>query len=166
MILLNCGVGEDSWESLELHGDQTSQSWRKSVLNIHWKGWCWSWNFNTLATWCEELTHWKKPWCWERLKAGGEGDNRGWDGWITSLTRWTWVWVGDGQGSLTCFSLWDLKELDMTEWLNWTELNWKIVCSYSLQFLGSDEVITERYLLYNTVYIHMFSNIHDITKNF
>ena len=48
---------------------------------------------NTLATWCEELTHWKRPWCWERLRAGGEGDNRGWDGWMASLTRWTWVWV-------------------------------------------------------------------------
>ena len=48
---------------------------------------------NTLATWCEELTHWKRPWYWERLRAGGEGDNRGWDGWMTSLTRWTWVWA-------------------------------------------------------------------------
>ena len=46
-MLLNCGVGEDSWESLGLHGDQTSQSYRKSVLNIHWKDWCWSGNSNT-----------------------------------------------------------------------------------------------------------------------
>ena len=44
---------------------------------------------NTLATWCEELTHWKRPWCWERLKAG-KGDDRGWDGWLASPTRWTW----------------------------------------------------------------------------
>ena len=43
--------------------------------------------------WCEELTHLKRPWCWERLKAGGEGDNRGWDGWMASPTWWTWVWV-------------------------------------------------------------------------
>ena len=50
--------------------------------NIHWKDWCWSWNSNTLATWWEELTHWKRPWCWERLKVGGEGDDRGWDGWM------------------------------------------------------------------------------------
>ena len=42
---------------------------------------------------CEELTHWKRPWCWESLKAGGEGDDRGWDGWMASLTWWTWVWV-------------------------------------------------------------------------
>ena len=47
----------------------------------------------TLATWCEELTHWKRPWCWEGLKAGEEGDDRGWDGWMASLTRWTWVWA-------------------------------------------------------------------------
>ena len=59
---------------------------RKSVLNIHWKDWCWSWNSNTLAIWCKELTHWKRPWCCERLKAGGEGDNREWDGWMASLT--------------------------------------------------------------------------------
>ena len=55
--------------------------------------WCWSWNSNTLAIWCKELTHWKRPWCWERLKAGGEGDDREWDGWMTSPTPWTWVWA-------------------------------------------------------------------------
>ena len=49
-----------------------------------------------VATWCEELTHWKRPWCWERLRAGGEGDDRGWDGWMASSTRWTWVWVDSG----------------------------------------------------------------------
>ena len=53
----------------------------------------WSWSSNTLATWCEELTHWKRPWCWERLWVGGEGDDRGRDGWMASLTRWKWVWV-------------------------------------------------------------------------
>ena len=58
--------------------------------------WCWSWNSNTLATWCEELTHLKRPWCWERLKAGGEGDDRGGDGWMASPTQWTWVWVKSG----------------------------------------------------------------------
>ena len=65
----------------------------RSVLDVHWKDWCWSWNSNTLATWCEELTHLKRPWCWERLRAEGEGDDRGWDGWMASPTRWTWVWV-------------------------------------------------------------------------
>ena len=51
---------------------------------------------NTLATWCEELTHLKRLWCWERLKAGGEGDDRGWDGWMESPTQWTRVWVSSG----------------------------------------------------------------------
>ena len=84
-------AGEDSWESLGLQGDPTSPSWRKSVLSIRWKDWCWS--SNTLATWCKEPTYWKRPWCWERLKAGEEGDNRGWDGWMASQTQWAWIWV-------------------------------------------------------------------------
>ena len=66
------------------------------LLGVHWKVWCWSWNSNILATWYEELTHLKRPWYWERLRAGGEGDDRGWDGWMTSPTQWTWVWVGSG----------------------------------------------------------------------
>ena len=53
-------------------------------------------NSSTLATWCKKQTHWKRPWCWERLKAGGEGDDRGWDGWMASLTRWTWFWASSG----------------------------------------------------------------------
>ena len=60
------------------------------------KDWCWGWNSNTLATSCEELTHWKRLWCWEGLGAGGEGDDKGWDGWMASLTWWTWVWVNSG----------------------------------------------------------------------
>ena len=61
---------------------------RRSVLNIHWKDRCWSWNSNTLATWCKELTHWKRPWCWEQLKAGGEGDDRRWDmRWLDDITN-------------------------------------------------------------------------------
>ena len=126
-MLLNCGVGKGSWESLGLQGDQASQSYRKSVLNIHWKDWCWSLNSNTLAIWCKELTHWKRPWCWERLKAGREGDIKGWDGWMASSTRWTWVWVdpgSDGQGGLACCSSWGRKELEMTERLKLTELRW------------------------------------------
>ena len=65
----------------------------RSVLGVHWKDWCWSWNSNTLPTSWEELTHWKRPWCWEALGAGGEGDDRGWDCWMASPTRWAWVWV-------------------------------------------------------------------------
>ena len=86
-------VLEKTRESLGLQGDETSQSSRESVLNIHWKSWCWSWSSNTLAIWWEEPTQWKRPWHWERLKAGGKGDDRGWDGWMASLIQWTWVWA-------------------------------------------------------------------------
>ena len=65
-------------------------------LGVHWKEWCCSLNSNTLATSCKELTHWRRLWCWEGLGAVGEGDDRGWDGWMASLTRWTWVWVNSG----------------------------------------------------------------------
>ena len=57
----------------------------QSILNIHWKDWCWSWNSNTLATWCEELTHWKRPWCWERSKAGRKGVDR--MRWLDGITK-------------------------------------------------------------------------------
>ena len=67
---------------------KSSRSWRKSTLNTHWKDWCWGWR--SLATWCKQPTHWKRPWCWERLKAGEEGD-RGWHGWMASLIQWTWT---------------------------------------------------------------------------
>ena len=78
----NCGVGEASWESLGQQADPTSPSYRRSVLGVHWKDWCWSWSSNTLTTWSEKLTHWKRPRWWEREKAGGEGDDRGQDGWM------------------------------------------------------------------------------------
>ena len=64
---------------------------KESVLNTHWMDWCWSWNSSILSTWCKELTQWKRPWCWERLKAG-EGDDREWDGWMASQDK-TWVWA-------------------------------------------------------------------------
>ena len=87
------------------------------------------WNFNTLATWCEELTHLKRSWCWERLKAGGEGDDRGWDGWMASPTQWTWVWVDSGSwwwtGKPDVLWFMGCKESDMTEWLNWSELKFR-----------------------------------------
>ena len=85
-------------------------------------------NSNTLATWCEELTHWKRPWCWERLKAG-EGD-RGWDGWMASLTRWTWVWASSGSwwwtgkpGVMQSMGLQSWTRL--SNWIHWTERSWE-----------------------------------------
>ena len=121
-MVLNCGIGGDSWVSLGLQGDQISQAWKKSVLNIHWKDWCWS--SNSLATWGEELTHWKRPWCWERLKAGGEGDNRGWDGWMASPTQWIWVWASSGSWWRTGKSgvLQSMGSQSPTQLSDWTEL--------------------------------------------
>ena len=58
--------------------------------------WCWSWSTNTSATWCEQLTHLKRPWCWEKLRGGGQGHDRGWDDWMASPTQWTWVWINSG----------------------------------------------------------------------
>ena len=83
-------------------------------------------NSNTLATWYEGLTHWKIPWCWERLKAGAEGDDRGWDGWIASPTQWIWVWVNFGSWWWTGKSgiLQSMGSQSQTWLSNWTELNW------------------------------------------
>ena len=126
-MLLNSGIREDSWVSLRPQGDPTSKFQRKSVLNIHWKDWCWSWNSNTLASWEEDWLIGKDPdagkdWRWEEK---GMTDNE--------MVRWYHqlygdkfeqaLGVGDGQGSLVCCSPWGCKELDMTEQLNWTELN-------------------------------------------
>ena len=63
----------------------------KSSLNICWKDCCWS--FNVLITWCEEPTYWKRPWCWERLRAGAEEGIGGWDGWMASPMQWLWIWA-------------------------------------------------------------------------
>ena len=128
LMLLNCGVGEDSWESLGLQGDPTSPFWRRSALGVLWKDWCESWNSNTLATSRKELTHWKRLWCWEGLGAGGKGDDRGWDGWRASLTRWTWVWANSGSWWLTgrpgvlWFMGWQRVGHDWATELNCTEV--------------------------------------------
>ena len=81
------------------------------------------------VTSCEELTHWKRPWCWEGLGAGGKGGDRGWDGWMASLTRWTWVWVNSGSWWWTRRPgvLWFMGSQrvrhDWATELNWPELN-------------------------------------------
>ena len=103
---------------------KSSQSILKEiVLGVHWKDWCWNWNSNTLTTWCKELTHLKRPWCWERLRAG-EGDNRGWDGWLASPTWWTWVWVNSGSWWWTGRPgmLWFMGSQSQTRLSDWTEL--------------------------------------------
>ena len=122
-MLLNRDVGEVSWVSWTAR--RSNQSILKEIRpNIHWKDWFWSWSSNTLAPWHEKLTHLNRLWCWEKLKAGGEGDDRGWDSWMASLTDGhefeQALGVCDEQGSLVCCSSGGLKESDTTEWLNWT----------------------------------------------
>ena len=125
-MLLNCGVGKTLENPLDC----------KEIQPVHPKG-DQSWVFirrtdaeaETPILWPphEELTHWKRPWCWEELEAGGEGDDRGWDGWMASLTRWTWVWVNSGswwwtgRPGLLWFMRWQRVGYDWVTELNWTE---------------------------------------------
>ena len=104
---------------------RSNQSILKNISSIHWKDWCWSWNSNTLATWCEELTHLKRPWSWERLKAGGsgttEGEMVGWHHWLSGREfEWTPA-VTNGQGGLECCGPWGHIEVDTTEQRSWTD---------------------------------------------
>ena len=90
-------------------------------------------------TWYEELTHLKRPWCWERWKAGGEGDNRGWDGWMASSTQWTWVWVNSGSWWWTGRPgmLRSMGSKSQTWLSDWTELNWNYIQT-SVRYLTLD----------------------------
>ena len=83
--------------NISLHWRRANQSILKEINpDYSLKDWCWRGSSNTLATWCKELTPWKRSWCWERLRAGGEGVNRGWHGWMASPTQWTWFQVDSG----------------------------------------------------------------------
>ena len=120
-MLLNCGTGEHSWESLGLQGNQTSQSYRKSTLNVHWKDWCWSWNSNTLAMWRTYLLG-------KTLMLGKiEGRRRigvtddvmvGWHHRLDGHEFEQTLGDSEGKGSLACHSPWGHKDSNMTEWSN------------------------------------------------
>ena len=126
-MLLKCDIGKDSWGSLGLQGDPASPSYGRSVLGVHWKDWCWRWNYNTWSTWCKDLTHLKRPWCWERLRAEWEGvtahEMVGWHHQFSGHAFGQTLGLGDGQGGLACYSPWGCKESDATERLNWTDLD-------------------------------------------
>ena len=125
LMLLNCGVGEDSWEALGLQGDpvhpEGDQPWHFFGRNDA--------KAETPVLWPPRVKSWLvgKDWCWEGLGAG-EGDNRGWDGWMASLTRWTWVWMNSGSwwwtgrpGMLWLMGSQRVRHDWATE-LNWTDV--------------------------------------------
>ena len=122
LMLSNCGARGDSWEALGLQGDQSSQPKRKSALDIHRKDRCWSWNSNTLVTWCKKLTHRKRPWCRERLKAKEKGvaedEMVKWHYWLNGHEFEQTLWASEDQGSLACCSPSSHKESDKTEQLS------------------------------------------------
>ena len=117
-------------KTLESPLDWTARRCNQSILKKTSPDYSLEWlMLNILATWCKELTHLKRPWCWEGLKVGGEGDDRGWDGWMASLTQWTGVWVNSGSwwwtgkpGVLQSMRLQRVGHDGDTE-INWTELN-------------------------------------------
>ena len=127
-MLLNCGVGEDSWESLGLQRDPTSPFWRRTALDVHWKDWCWGWNSNTSPPHAKSWLIGKDPDAgrdWEQKEKGTtEDEMAGQHQWLNAHEfGWT-PGGGDRQGGLACCDSWGFKELDMTEQMNWTELNW------------------------------------------
>ena len=97
-----------------------------STLNTLCNDWCWRWRPNTLSTWCELPTHWKRPWCWKWQKAEEEEGDRRWDGWRASPTHWTWTWANFGRWwrtawwSLECCSPW--VEKSQSRLGDWTKI--------------------------------------------
>ena len=109
-----------AWEDLRVLGqqDQTSQSPKKSTLSIHWKDWCWSWSSDTLATWCKEPAHWKRP---DAGKDWGQNEKEatkkelvGWFHWLNGHEFDQTLGDSEGQGSQACCRLWGCRELDKT----------------------------------------------------
>ena len=142
--LITKKILDSTWTTRRSNRSKGNQSW----IFTGRTDWCWSWNSNTLATWCKELTHWKRPWCWERLKAGGEGDDRRWDSWMVSLTQWTWFCADSGSWWWTGRAgvLWSMGSQRVGhDWA--TELNTKQMVAFFIH-----------------TYVHTFIFIHHFRK--
>ena len=135
-IACNVGdLGSIPWEDpqySDLENSMDRGAWQTTV-HVVAKSWAQlKLKLEYLATSCEELTHWKRPWCWVGLGAGGEGDDRGWDGWMTSPTQWSWVWMNSeswwwtGRPSVLRF----MGSQSWTWLSDWTELNWSDFHAY------------------------------------
>ena len=127
LMRLNCGVGEDSWESLGLQGDPTSPFWRRSTLGFLWRN---NAKAEAPVLWPPNVKSWligkdfDAGRDWGQKKGSTEDEMAGWHHWLDGCeSEWT-LGVGDGQGGLACCDSWGRKESDKTERLNWTELNW------------------------------------------
>ena len=134
-----------------------------------WKDWCWSWNSNTSATWCEGLTHLKRPWCWERLRAGGEGDNRGWDGWMASPTLD--MGLGGPQELVMDREAWHAAvhgvAKSWTRLSDWTELNDPLLyVSYSNCFIWIHSLFIQQLYVIDTFIMHIFWRSNHCTESF
>ena len=124
---------------------RSSQSILKgSVLGVHWRDWCWSWNSNTLATWCEELTHWKRPWFWEGLgqeeKGTTEDEMVGWHHWLNGHEFGDGSWWWTGRPGVLPFMGSQRVGQDWATELNWAEGNQTDYCFASLLFCFTDDI--------------------------
>ena len=126
--------GEDSWESLDCKEIHPVHPKGNQFLHIHWKNWCWSWSSNTLAIWCEELTHWKIPWFWERLRAEKgttEDVMAGWHHWLDRHEFEQAGGVDAGQGNLACYSSWVTEvQTRLGDWTDWLTLSFARMLSH------------------------------------
>ena len=129
-MLLNCDVWEDSWESLRLQGDPTSPYLRKSVLHTHWKDWCWSWSFSTLAIWWKELTHLKKKKKILKLRKTEGRSRRGQQRmrWLDCIADWIdmslsklWEFVMDREACCAAVHGIAKNQTRLRDWTDWTD---------------------------------------------